>query len=126
MRIGVKRKGQELAGVLLEEGYSFVAFEGIVPVEMVQEDSAIKDHKNGIIPQSRISENEQDYGIDEDSEGRDDETSMPRLVPKTHVENGVDNIDEDDLESEEEELDLGSDDKNQIPEFRATYQDECV
>ena len=49
---------------------------------------------------------------------------MPRLVPKTHVENGVDNIDEDDLESEEEELDLGSDDKNQIPEFRATYQDE--
>ena len=50
MRIGVKRKGQELAGVLLEEGYSFVAFEGIVPVEMVQEDSAIKDHKNGIIP----------------------------------------------------------------------------
>jgi hypothetical protein len=42
-RLGQK-KGQELAGLAIEEETAFITFMGSVPVETFQEDNAIEDH----------------------------------------------------------------------------------
>ena len=61
----------------MEEETAFMTFEGMVPVETFQEDNVIGNHEDGLIPQARTTESEEDSNTDEDPEGSDNELSLP-------------------------------------------------
>ena len=94
----------------MEEETAFMTFKDSVPVETVQEDNAIETQEDSL-PQFRTSENEQKPGTDEDSEGSDDDSSLPELMPKTAMD-------------DEEEDSESSDDDSSMPGLRPRTQAE--